>query len=363
MSEKFNPDYPLERFLYGSGEETAHAWEQFLDDPSLYRQTDSPELCDFPADKDECPEVGVWVSLVCDQLPSFEKKTLLAHAAACSSCAARLRHCSSIFSSASTAEEEAMLSDLNTLSDSGRHQLAVQLAYSQRSEKPLFLTRVFFRNSVIATALLTAIVSSGIWWHHRHTPERMLAEVYTHSRSYELRIPGAAWSATNPVLHLRGGSDSRDSAMLQDVRKRIESHLQRYPDNAYWLHMEARVDLLQERLDPAIAILDEQLRSSPAKTDLLVDDAFAHFQRGLIDGSDQDRSQALELLRHADELAPADPVILFNEAIVMEERGQSMNAIETWNRFLRFEHDPGWRGEGRLRLQNLEARLQNNSGK
>jgi len=127
--------------------------------------------------------------------------------------------------------------------------------------------------------------------------------------------------------------------------------------------MEARVDLLQDRLDPAIAILDEQLRTSPTETGLLVDDAFALFQRGMISGSDQDRAQALDLLRHADELAPADPVVLFNEAIVMEERGQSMNAIETWNRFLRFEHDPGWRNEGRMRLQNLEARLQNNSGR
>ena len=44
-------------------------------------------------------------------------------------------------------------------------------------------------------------------------------------------------------------------------------------------------------------------------------------------------------LRHADELAPDDPVVLFNEALVMEDRGQVMNAVETWNRYLHFERD------------------------
>ena len=41
----------------------------------------------------------------------------------------------------------------------------------------------------------------------------------------------------------------------------------------------------------------------------------------------------------------------------MEDRGQVINAVETWNRYLRFERDPRWLAEGRSRLQALEQKL------
>ena len=34
-----------------------------------------------------------------------------------------------------------------------------------------------------------------------------------------------------------------------------------------------------------------------------------------------------------------------------------MNAVETWNRYLKFERDPKWQDEGRKRLQSLEEKL------
>ncbi len=34
-----------------------------------------------------------------------------------------------------------------------------------------------------------------------------------------------------------------------------------------------------------------------------------------------------------------------------------MNAVETWNRYLRFERDPRWLAEGRRRLEALEQKL------
>jgi len=43
--------------------------------------------------------------------------------------------------------------------------------------------------------------------------------------------------------------------------------------------------------------------------------------------------------------------------VVMEDRGQAMNAVETWNRYLKFEQDPKWLAEGRARLQALEQKL------
>jgi hypothetical protein len=41
----------------------------------------------------------------------------------------------------------------------------------------------------------------------------------------------------------------------------------------------------------------------------------------------------------------------------MEDRGQTMNAVETWNRYLRFERDPRWLDDGRHRLEVLKQEL------
>jgi len=153
------------------------------------------------------------------------------------------------------------------------------------------------------------------------------------------------------------GSGGRESATLHDARARIEQHLDAAPENEHWLQLEARADILEEKFDPAIDILDRLIAAGPASESLLLDDASAYFQRGDATGSENDRAAALDMLRRADELAPGDPVVLFNEALAMEDRGQLMNAVETWNRYLRFERDPRWLTEGRRRLEALEQKL------
>jgi predicted Zn-dependent protease len=148
-----------------------------------------------------------------------------------------------------------------------------------------------------------------------------------------------------------------ESSRLLDARARIERQLENAPEDPHWLELEARADIQEEKFDPAIEILDRLLATEPVTAGLLVDDASAYFERGSLTGSENDRATALENLRRADEMAPDDPLVLFNEAVVMEDRGQAMNAVETWNRYLKFERDPKWLAEGRARLQALEQKL------
>jgi tetratricopeptide (TPR) repeat protein len=185
----------------------------------------------------------------------------------------------------------------------------------------------------------------------------MLAEAYTNSRIFDLRMPSAGFAEVTPLTHLRGGSASREPSSLRDAQGRIERHLQAAPQDAHWLQLEARSDILEEKFDPAIEILDRLVAAGPVTASLLLDDASAYFQRGEATGSENDCATALDSLRRADELAPGDTVVLFNEAVVMEDRGQLMNSVETWNRYLRFERDPRWLEEGRRRLQALEQKL------
>ena len=208
----------------------------------------------------------------------------------------------------------------------------------------------------VAASLILAAGLIG-WWRMANTPERLLAEAYGHSRIFDLRMPGSDFAEVTPNAHLRGSGTGRESARLLDARSRIERQLENAPEDPHWLQLEARAELMEEKFDPAIDTLDRLVAAGPVTSSLLVDDGAAYFQRGTATGSENDRATALDYLRRADELAPGDTIVLFNEAIVMEDRGQLMNAVETWNRYLQFERDPRWLADGRRRLQALEDKL------
>jgi tetratricopeptide (TPR) repeat protein len=210
-----------------------------------------------------------------------------------------------------------------------------------------------------AALAASLLISVGLfsWWRMANNPENRLAEAYAHDRIFDLRMPGAGFAEVTPKMHLRGGTTGRESAKLLDARARIEQRLVAAPEDAHWLQLEARSDILEESFDSAIDILDRLMAAGPVSSSLLLDDAAAYFQRGEATGSEDDRAKALDLLRRADEQAPGDPVVLFNEAVAMEDRGQVMNAVETWNRYLRLERDPRWLAEGRRRLEALEQKL------
>jgi CHAT domain-containing protein len=157
--------------------------------------------------------------------------------------------------------------------------------------------------------------------------------------------------------HTRGALAGHEPAPLLDARARLARELERSPQDAHWLELQARADILEERYDSAVDVLDRLLAQGPVTADLLADAASAYYQRGLVSGSELDRSTALDYLRRADELAPTDPVVLFNEAIVMEDRGQMMNAVEVWNRYITVDRDPKWAAEGKRKLAALEQTL------
>ena len=315
-----------------------------------------------------CPDIGDWLRLAGHALPggdlpgselsSSKREHLLTHAALCTGCLNRLRESQGILSEETTPEEEAGLKQLASTTPQWQHRLALELAQTPSGGEQ---ARPAFRFAwAVGAGLAAALVLSAIgtfWWRSANAPEKLLAEAYAQSRTSELRMPGAAFAPVKPESHLRGGATDREPAPLLSARAAIERKLEKTPSDPHWLQMEARAQLLEEQYDGAIDIFDRLLAAGPVTASLLRDDGMAYYLRGTATGSENDRATALENLRRADELAPSDPVILFNEAIVMEDRGQVMSAVETWNRFLKFERDPQWQEEGRQRLEALEAKL------
>jgi tetratricopeptide (TPR) repeat protein len=310
-----------------------------------------------PAFSSACPEPSAWIQLATGKLQTAALDSLLVHAALCQSCAPRLRESISLFSPESTPEEAAEAPALLTSALRWQRQLAVDLAQTLAKPQPGRFARYYlWAGAGIAATLVFSATLTG-WWLHAHTPERLLAESYTHDRLFDLRMSGAGFAPVNAQAHLRGGMPAPDASRLLEARGRIEQQLVNKPGDPRWMQLEARADLLQEKFDAAIGILDPLLAAAPATPSLLLDDAVAYYQRGIDSGSESDRAKALEALRRADELVPDHSVVLFNEAVVMEDRGQLMNAVETWNRYLRFERDPRWLAEGNRRLQELKAKL------
>lgn len=304
-----------------------------------------------------CPEPGEWLRMASGEASTAEADALLGHAAVCSACVARLRLGARALADDASQEEAAELRQLASASDVWQQRLAVRLAHTPRKTTRNRGPRILLWIGAGLAASFLCAAGVFLWWQNENSPEKLLAESYTHSRLFDLRMPGAGYAEVTPGTHLRGDATGREPARLLEARARIERQLERTPHDPHWLQLEARADLLEEKYDPAIDILDRLVAAGPVTPGLLVDDASAYFQRGTATDSENDRATALDDLRRADELAPDDPVVLFNEAVVMEDRGQVMNAVETWNRYLSFERDAHWLAEGRRRLTALEQKL------
>jgi tetratricopeptide (TPR) repeat protein len=366
MNDDFNPNKVPEGSGGSVDASLAAALEELIQGRSSSErpaQSDSPvfgsqgsENARAGIEATPCPGFGE-LALLFGEEAGHDNRTkidaLLAHAAACSHCAVRVRM---LAAEVSEGELE-MLVLLRCQSPEGQNDLASALAKTPRVVPRKQTPRLYLWGGVGLAASLLIAVGLTSWWRAANNPDRLLAEAYTSARLFDLRMPGAGHAEVTPPTHLRGGAAARESAGLLEARARIERKLDGSPEDPHWLELEARSDILEEKFDPAVEILGRLVAAGPVTPNLLLDDASANFQRGLATGSESDRATALELLRRADELAPDNPVVLFNEAVVMEDRGQFMNAVETWNRYLRFEHDPAWLAEGRRRLEALDLRL------
>jgi CHAT domain-containing protein len=309
-----------------------------------------------------CPSAASYMRLVLGTVEKSEAGILLEHASGCEACGSLFAASLRAMEGTPSPEEAAAIAELAAASQPWQSKLARELAATKARKQPApggagFGVHGKFWLAAGVAAVLAAAVVVVVWQRHVSAPEHLLAMAYQQSRTLELRIPDAAYAAIVAGSRTRGAAADSEPAPLLEARAGLARQLQRSPQDAHWLQLQARADVLEERYDSATDVLDRLLAAGPVTADLLTDAAAAYYQRGLVSGRELDRSTALDYLRRADELAPTDPVILFNEAIVMEDRGQMMNAVEVWNRYITVERDAQWAAEGKRKLTALEQTL------
>ncbi|MGB6973447.1 MAG: tetratricopeptide repeat protein [Terracidiphilus sp.] len=303
---------------------------------------------------DSCPDPGTWLRLALKDLPQEETEKLLAHAAMCANCLHRLRQSRQMISTEASEEDSVDPKDFESSSPNWQRKFAARLAETPRKSASSKIPPFAWWAAAGLAATLVAAFAFNVWYARNNSPQRLLARAYTQSRAFDLRITGAAFAPVVPQSSQGGNAAGNESPALLSARAILQRRLGKHPADPQLLQLQARADLLSQQDGDAIDILDRLLAQGPVTTALLTDDASAYFQRGLANGSRNDRATALENLRRADALAPDNSVVLFNEAIVLENLGMIANAIDVWNRYLKAEKDPQWLAEGRRRLQRLQ---------
>ena len=303
-----------------------------------------------------CPDTGDWIALTTQESMRPHAEVLLAHAALCSKCSNLLRSSLRLLDAAASPEERAELSKFASVD--WQHRTARELAATPtgRSQVRILSFTRWVRFGAAAAAI--ALILSLVLGRREIAPEKLLAQAYTENRPFDLRVAGARYAPLIGEGRKRGPQSDQESRSLMLAQSEIQLNLKQNPSSRHWLQIKARSELRSDKYDDAIDILAGLLNTGPITGGLLLDAGSAYFLRGSAAGIASDRVEALDYLRRADDLASGDPEILFDEAIVMEDNNDLIDAARVWSRYLKLETDPQWLAEGRSRLQSLQDRLE-----
>ena len=172
----------------------------------------------------ECPGDSEWPLVAAGLKEREQSEVLLRHAAACDHCGPLLRQSVEDFSDDLTAEEETMLAGLESSQAGWQERMAGKLGKSPRRRSlgawlraHLLPAREIPRWAYAGGLALAAAVSFwGLLRVQQPAIDDLLATAYTEQRTFELRIPGAAYG---PVRLVRGSADrsrlDRPPALLE----------------------------------------------------------------------------------------------------------------------------------------------------
>ncbi|MFT4113227.1 CHAT domain-containing protein [Silvibacterium sp.] len=311
----------------------------------------------------DCPDESTWEKYIAGRLDKPSSAVLLLHASECRGCGARLLFWSDVLSDGEVQGERGALEELRCIEPEWQAAVAQQMheSHTRQGGRILLWSSVLgVAGAIAAGALLFLFLGNQ----SLKSPERLLAEAYTTDRTMELRIPLAGYAAVSGPERTRGAGEAGHEAVpLLEARAAITQALMKSPEDPKWLLLEARADLLNENYDSAIDTLRRLEVQSSDDVAVLTDLATAYQERAVATDTSTDRAAALDAIEHAAKLAPNDPVVLYNEGLLLEQVYQYLAAVDAWKKYLAVERDPEWHADGQRHLDAVTARLARENAK
>jgi len=224
--------------------------------------------------------------------------------------------------------------------------------YEGTRKQPIYIRSWLLR----AAAVLLAIGAGSLAWNQWRSgePARLMASAYNEQRPFEYRIPGAEYA---PVRQERGGKSSfQRPQALNDAISRIGGELKKNPEDAKWMELSARAEMLERDPEAAIATLQHALEQKPDDPDLLAELGAAYAQRADNQNRDVDYRSAIDYLNRSLQKRPDNTEAVFNLAVVYERMNSVENAIAEWQHYLKLDARGPWREDAQRRLSALEQK-------
>jgi tetratricopeptide (TPR) repeat protein len=211
---------------------------------------------------------------------------------------------------------------------------------------------------VLVATLIGAGAFSLVYWPLRELRqvEALLEEVSSRQRLFEFRLAGAGYAPVEGRRNEEKSSFAKPIVLL-DAQSRIARQLARDPDNAEWLRLRARAEMLDRDYDAAVSTLKRASDVKPEDVTLLADLGCAYALRAERERRDIDYGAAIEMLWRFLHARPESPVALFNRAVVYERMFLYADAVKDWEHYLKLDRAGGWADEARRRKQAIERKV------
>ncbi|MBI3478210.1 MAG: CHAT domain-containing protein [Acidobacteria bacterium] len=208
----------------------------------------------------------------------------------------------------------------------------------------------------LTVAALSVLAVAGYLYQEQRNPQKhvaqLLAQAATQRRFSELRMEGAGFAPVGEGLKREPGSSFLGTpGELLKAEALIYDQLSSHPSDSYWLHAQAKADLLDGKVDAAQATLTRALQLSPKSPEILTDLATTYFQQ-------KDYAASYEKLSEVLSLRANDPLALFNRAVVSEKQFLYRQALDDWDSYLKVDPNSQWAAEARERADSIRKKLQ-----
>jgi len=215
---------------------------------------------------------------------------------------------------------------------------------------------------IASLAIAAAFMGTGWRWiaaspsRELRTADALLAQAYSKQRLFELRLPAASYA---PVETRQGDERSAFSKpiVLLEAESLIAQRLSKSPDDAQWLRLRARAEMLDRHYDDAVSTLRRAADAEPEDVSLLADLGCAYALRADGERREVDYGAAIDMLWRYLRAKPDSPLALFNRAVVYERMFLFDDAVKDWEHYLKLDPSSGWAQEARGRKQAIERKM------